>query len=102
MNQAFDGVTLANSLVELGLVDEYWIKLCPTRDRRGTNPVSVRTPLTLVDSPSPPDPARSAEHICPVLTDTQQCEDPLCGVGGHSPIAVNDCAPQRPRSPGSS
>jgi dihydrofolate reductase len=47
---AFAGVTLVNSLVEHGLVDEYWIKLCPTAIGEGRPLFRARTPLALVDA----------------------------------------------------
>lgn len=47
---AFGGVTLVNSLVAERLVDEYWIKLCPTAIGAGRPLFPVRTPLKLIDS----------------------------------------------------
>jgi dihydrofolate reductase len=47
---AFAGVTLVNSLIEHGLVDEYWIKLCATAIGAGRPMFPSRTPLRLVDS----------------------------------------------------
>jgi riboflavin biosynthesis pyrimidine reductase len=47
---AFGGVTLVNSLVEHGLVDEYWIKLAPTAIGEGRPLFRERTPLRLLDS----------------------------------------------------
>jgi dihydrofolate reductase len=47
---AFGGVGLVNSLVEHGLVDEYWIKLAPTAIGAGRPLFRNRTPLRLLDS----------------------------------------------------
>lgn len=46
----FGGVTLVNSLVEHGLVDEYWIKLAPTAIGAGRPLFPTHTPLRLLDS----------------------------------------------------
>jgi riboflavin biosynthesis pyrimidine reductase len=47
---AFGGVTLVGSLVEHGLVDEYWIKLVPTAIGEGRPLFRERTALRLLDS----------------------------------------------------
>jgi dihydrofolate reductase len=47
---AFGGVSLVTSLVEHGLVDEYWIKLAPTAIGAGRPLFPTRTPLRLLDS----------------------------------------------------
>jgi dihydrofolate reductase len=47
---AFGGVSLVNSLVEHGLVDEYWIKLTPTAIGAGRPLFPTRIPLRLLES----------------------------------------------------
>jgi dihydrofolate reductase len=51
---AFGGVSLVSSLVEHGLVDEYWIKLAPTAIGAGRPLFPTRTALRLLDSKSWP------------------------------------------------
>lgn len=59
---AFGGVQLVNSLVDNGLVDEFWLKIAPTAIGEGRPLFTTRTALTLVDTKAWPSGTITARY----------------------------------------
>lgn len=59
---AFGGVQLVNSLVDNGLVDEFWLKIAPTAIGEGRPLFTTRTALALADSKAWPSGTITARY----------------------------------------